>query len=431
MKTDLPGFPSDSDRIDDLNLNCSDSKVYTNRNSNNKNSATYLTLGLATLAAIIAGSYAFKNDSTGVAQQSQPLISTPTTSTPVSKLTNSTDPNFIATVVQSVGPAVVRIDSTQTVTNPAPAIFQDPFFRQFFGSEIPTPPTKQIERGIGSGFIINPNGEILTNAHVVKGADTVTVTLKNGRSFKGSVMGSDPVTDIAVVKIQANNLPIVALGDSSQIKPGDLAIAIGNPLGLDNTVTSGIISATGRGNIGDANERVNFIQTDAAINPGNSGGPLLNSQGQAIGMNTAIIQDAQGIGFAIPINQAKSIAQQLIANGSVKHPYLGIQMVTLNPEIQQSLNNDPNSGITVDTNQGVLVAKVLPNSPAARAGLRAGDVIQKINGQLVPSASDLQQIVEENQVGSSLELALNRHGQPLNLSVQTAAMPVLGQQRSQ
>lgn len=198
----------------------------------------------------------------------------------------------------------MRIDASKTVTSQTPDVFNDPFFRQFFGSELPTPPGKQIERGTGSGFIIGADGRILTNAHVVDGADTVTVTLKDGRTFKGKVLGEDSVTDVAVVKIQANQLPTVALGKSDQLKLGEWAIAIGNPLGLDNTVTTGIISATGRSSsaVGVPDQRVSFIQTDAAINPGNSGGPLLNQRGEVIGMNTAIIQGAQGLGFAIPID---------------------------------------------------------------------------------------------------------------------------------
>jgi len=345
----------------------------------------------------------------------------------------STPSNFITQVVDQAGPAVVRIDSTQTVSNPAGDAFNDPFFRRFFGSEIPTPPSKEIVRGIGSGFIINPNGEVLTNAHVVNGSNTVTVTLKDGRTFKGKVLGTDPVTDVAVVKIQADNLPVVTLGDSNQLKPGEWAIAIGNPLGLDNTVTAGIISATGRssGAVGVPNERVNFIQTDAAINPGNSGGPLLNARGQVIGMNTAIIQGAQGLGFAIPIDTAKAIATQLIANGKVEHPYLGIQMVTLTPAIQKQINNDPNSNLTVDRSQGILVAKVMPDGPAARAGLRSGDVIDQINGRSMQDANLVQQIVEQSKVGSALQISFYRGNKPMTLTVKTGSMPAPQEQVSQ
>lgn len=211
----------------------------------------------------------------------------------------NTDTNFVSSAVEKTGSAVVRIDSTRTVRNP-----------YTYG--------RRVARGTGSGFIIRSNGLILTNAHVVGGADTVSVTLKNGRSFTGRVLGQDRATDVAVVQIQANNLPVVSLGNSDQLKPGEWAIAIGNPLGLDNTVTVGIISATDRTSraLGSRNREVGFIQTDAAINPGNSGGPLLNQRGQVIGVNTAIIQGAQGLGFAIPINLAQQIANQLIAQAA-------------------------------------------------------------------------------------------------------------------
>ncbi|MEH1909649.1 MAG: HhoA/HhoB/HtrA family serine endopeptidase [Nostoc sp.] len=335
-----------------------------------------------------------------------------------------TDPNFVIQVVQKVGPAVVRIDSSRTVKTQIPDEFNDPFFQRFFGSQLPQQQNR-VERGTGSGFIISADGRILTNAHVVDGADTVTVTLKDGRSFKGKVLGKDDLTDVAVVKIQAENLPLVTLGNSDKLQPGEWAIAIGNPLGLDNTVTTGIISATGRSSnqIGAPDKRVEYIQTDAAINPGNSGGPLLNYRGEVIAMNTAIIQGAQGLGFAIPINTAQRISSQLIATGKVEHPYLGIQMVGLTPQLKQNINSDPNSGLSVNEDKGVLVVKVVPNSPAAKAGIRAGDVIQKLGGQAVTDASSVQKVVENSQVGSDLRMELRRNGQNLNIAVQPGAFP--------
>ncbi|AVH70396.1 HhoA/HhoB/HtrA family serine endopeptidase [Nostoc sp. 'Lobaria pulmonaria (5183) cyanobiont'] len=335
-----------------------------------------------------------------------------------------TDPNFVIQVVQKVGPAVVRIDSSRTVKTQIPDEFNDPLFQRFFGSQMPEQQDR-VERGTGSGFIISADGRILTNAHVVDGADTVTVTLKDGRSFKGKVLGKDELTDVAVVKIQADNLPLVALGNSDKLQPGEWAIAIGNPLGLDNTVTTGIISATGRSSnlIGAPDKRVEYIQTDAAINPGNSGGPLLNSRGEVIAMNTAIIQGAQGLGFAIPINTAQHISSQLIATGKVEHPYLGIQMVGLTPQLKQNINSDPNSGLSVNEDKGVLVVKVIPNSPAAKAGIRAGDVIQKLGNQAVTDASSVQKAVENSQVGSDLRMELRRNGQNLNIAVQPGAFP--------
>ncbi|RMG10400.1 MAG: PDZ domain-containing protein [Cyanobacteria bacterium J055] len=336
--------------------------------------------------------------------------------------------NFVTDAVDRVGPAVVRIDTQRSVSNPVAQQFNDPLFRQFFGDRVPQMPDRQVQSGTGSGFIIDANGEIVTNAHVVDGADKVTVTLKDGRSFEGKVVGRDAVTDVAVVHIEAENLPAVSLGDSDRLKPGEWAIAIGNPLGLDNTVTTGIISATGRSSsqVGVPDKRVDFIQTDAAINPGNSGGPLLNQNGEAIGMNTAIIQGAQGLGFAIPIETVRDIARQLVANGKVEHPYLGIQMVGLTPEIKANLNNNPNSDISVTEEQGVLIVRVVADSPADRAGLRTGDVLQKINGKTVSQADEVQAIVNEIQVGDSVTLELRRDGKTLDLEVKTGMLPVMG-----
>lgn len=335
------------------------------------------------------------------------------------------DTNFITNVVQNVGPAVVRINASRTVTTEIPDVFNDPFFRQFFGSRFPSQPQERVERGTGSGFIISNDGQILTNAHVVAGADTVEVTLKDGRSFTGQVLGTDSVTDVAVVKIEANDLPTAVVGDSEQLQPGEWAIAIGNPLGLDNTVTVGIISGTGRSGsqVGVPDKRVNFIQTDAAINPGNSGGPLLNQRGEVIGMNTAIIQGAQGLGFAIPINRAQDIAQQLIANGEVQHPYLGIQMVELTPELKNQINNNPNSGLTVTQDRGILIVRVMPDSPAVRSGIRAGDVIVSINGVQMADANAVQQQVERTRIGGELQMEVIRNGQPMTLAVQPGAFP--------
>ena len=387
--------------------------------------AKYLSLVLLGAAIPISGNYVLsRNPLSAQPANSQEAVALPTATT-VAGLPPTTDTNFVTAVVDKVGPAVVRINSSRTVTTQVPEVFRDPFFRDFFGSQLPRQPQRQIERGTGSGFIISADGRILTNAHVVDGADTVSVILKDGRKYQGKVLGKDPVTDVAVVKIEANNLPAVALGNSERLKPGEWAIAIGNPLGLDNTVTTGIISATGRSSsaiTGDPDKRVSFIQTDAAINPGNSGGPLLNARGEVIGMNTAILQGTQGLGFAIPINTAQRISQQLIAKGKVEHAYLGIQMAELTPELKQNINSDPNSGLTVDQDSGVLVIKVMPNSPAAKAGLRAGDVIHQINGQAVKSANAVQQAVENSSVGQQMRIGLHRNGQNINLAVRPGAL---------
>ncbi len=342
----------------------------------------------------------------------------------------SRDPNFVVSVVQEVGPAVVRIDTSKTVNSRIPDEFSDPFFRRFFGNRLPTQPREREQRGNGSGFIINSNGEILTNAHVVDGADRVTVELKDGRKFNGEVLGEDPVTDVAVIKIDADNLPTVSLGDSEGLQPGEAVIAIGNPLGLNYTVTSGIISATGRSSsdIGASDKRVDYIQTDAAINPGNSGGPLLNARGQVIGMNTAIIRGAQGLGFAIPVNTVKRISQELIAKGRVDHPYLGIQMVTLTSDIKERLNSELGNP-SISANKGVLLMRIMRGSPASRGGLKAGDVIVSINKQSVSKNEDVQKIVEKSKIGQPLSIQVERNGRTVQLTVRPAPLPIAGRNR--
>ncbi|NJS12334.1 MAG: trypsin-like serine protease [Microcoleus sp. CSU_2_2] len=360
------------------------------------------------------------------AEPSTASSAAPISAVPVSILP-SEDSNFVTKVVQQVGPAVVRINSSRTVNNQVPEDFEDQL-RNFFGSELPTQPRSgnRVERGSGSGFVFGSDGRILTNAHVVDGADTVTVKLKDGRELVGKVLGVDTVTDVAVVKVEANNLPVVSLGKSEELQPGEWAVAIGNPLGLDNTVTVGIISATGRSSadVGVPDKRVSFIQTDAAINPGNSGGPLLNQRGQVIGMNTAIIQGAQGLGFAIPIDRAQQIAEQLVTTGKAEHPYLGVRMLTITPEVKAEFNRNPNSKLRLTEDKGVLVLGVASNSPAAQAGVRVADVIKKINGQEVSEAGSVQQIVEKSTVGKDMQLEVSRDGQPVTVAVKAGAFPV-------
>jgi S1-C subfamily serine protease len=335
--------------------------------------------------------------------------------------------SFVAEAVKLVGPAVVRIDTERTVTRRATSdpMLEDPFFRRFFGEEvIPQLPREERLRGQGSGFLIDKSGVILTNSHVINGADKVTVTLKDGRVFEGKVRGFDEVTDLAVVKINGTDLPVAPLGDSDAIDVGEWAIAVGNPLGLDNTVTLGIVSTLKRSSaqVGIPDKRLDFIQTDAAINPGNSGGPLLNDRGEVIGINTAIRADAMGIGFAIPINKVKSIKDQLARGEKIPHPYLGVQMTTLTPEIAQQNNSDPNSPFTVPEMNGVIVVRVLPNTPAAIAGIRRGDVVTLIDGVKIASADQLQTIVENSRLGQTLKVQIQRGDQIQQLAVKTAEL---------
>jgi S1-C subfamily serine protease len=343
----------------------------------------------------------------------------------LAKPTDSGNSNFIAIAVERVGSAVVRIDSSRKITNNLPEAFRSPFFRRFFGENSPAEPKERVERGTGSGFILAQNGQIITNAHVVSGSQTVEVTLKDGRTFEGRVMGVDSVTDVAVVKINASGLPVVKLGKSEGLTPGQWAIAIGNPLGLDNTVTAGIISAIGRSSsqVGVPDKRVSFIQTDAAINPGNSGGPLLNDMGEVIGVNTAIRADAQGLGFAIPIETAQRVAEQLIRKGKVEHPFLGVQMVDLTPTLRKEINENDDLKLKINRDQGVLIVRVMNNSPAAEAGIQQGDIIQKVKGQLVKSATEVQAKVESSKIGENLQLEIVRNGQTQQVQIKPGVFP--------
>lgn len=340
----------------------------------------------------------------------------------------STPHNFISEAVQKVGGTVVRIDTERTVVRPAnDPFFDDPFLRDFFGPEgYSRNPREDRLRGQGSGFIIDSSGIILTNAHVVSKADTVSVTLKDGRIFEGDVRGVDEVSDLAVVKLKGvtDPLPVAPLGDSDQAQVGDWAIAVGNPVGLDNTVTLGIISTMHRtsAEVGIPGKRLDFIQTDAAINPGNSGGPLLSDAGDVIGINTAIRADAMGIGFAIPINKAKSLKGQLVRGEKIAYPYVGVQMTTLTPQQAQENNKDPNSPFILPEIDGALVMKVFPDTPAAKAGMRWGDVIVAVDGQPVKNANDMQSFVENTKVGQNIQLTLKRGERTQQIAVRTAAL---------
>ncbi|MBD2169292.1 trypsin-like peptidase domain-containing protein [Calothrix membranacea FACHB-236] len=358
-------------------------------------------------------------------------INSSITSSPTSTIENrpltptAEDNNFVVAVVEKVEPAVVQINTSRTVTTQVPQLpegLNDPFLRRFFGDRVPTQPQERVVRGVGSGFVIDPNGRILTNAHVVNNADTVTVSFSDGRTVQGKVLGQDSVSDIAVVQIPGDNFPSVSIADSNTVRPGQWAIAIGNPLGLQQTVTVGVISAINR-SLNLSTRPASYIQTDAAINPGNSGGPLLNARGQVIGVNTAIIQGAEGIGFAIPIDTAQRISQQLITKGKVEYPYLGIEMLALTPEIKQRINNSPNSKIRIQADQGILIARVVPRSPADRGGLLTGDVIQRINNQPVTSTDEILQILQNIGIGSKLPIEVQRNGQTLQLTVIPESLP--------
>ena len=319
--------------------------------------------------------------------------------------------NVIVKAVERVGPSVVRIDTEKDINNP---------MGQLFGLG----PSTQRQQGQGSGFITRANGLIFTNEHVVRGADRVNVTLPDGRRFQGTVLGGDPLTDVAVVKVVAENLPVASLGNSDQLRPGEWAIAIGNPFGLNNTVTAGIISAVDRtdANIGEG-QRVPYIQTDAAVNPGNSGGPLISAAGEVIGMNTAIRKaPGAGLSFAVPINLAKRIAQQIVSTGQASHPFIGVQLRSLTPQLAREINAT-STRCTVPVVNGVLVVDVVPDTPAESAGIRQCDLIRAVNGTTVENPSEVQLAVDRGRVGQPMQITIERNGLEQALEVLPKELP--------
>lgn len=309
-------------------------------------------------------------------------------------------------VSQKVTPAVVNIQAARVRRVPQ----LGPMFEDFFGELFKRHPQRQRQtKSLGSGVIISAAGYILTNEHVVKGAEEIKVKLADGRIFDGELIGTDPDTDVAVLKIEdSDKLPVAVLGDSDALQVGQWALAIGNPFGLDSTLTVGVISATGRTDIGiEAFE--DFIQTDASINPGNSGGPLLNIYGEVIGINTAIVASGQGIGFAIPINLARLIAGQLMENGEVVRGYLGVGIQPLSPALAESFG--------LDRATGALVNQVLVDSPASVAGLRRGDLLLTYNGREISGVRSLQLLVANTPAGGTAKLGILRDGQRLELTV--------------
>jgi serine protease Do len=317
-----------------------------------------------------------------------------------------------ASVFRPALPAVVSIVSSRMVKVPQMPFFNDPFFQQFFGGQFPRMPQRQRERGLGSGVIVSPDGYILTNNHVIDKATDIKVMLADKREFPGKVIGADPKTDIAVVKIEATGLPTIAFGDSSKLQVGDYAFAIGNPFGVGETATMGIISATGRNGL-DIEDYEDFIQTDAAINPGNSGGALLNARGDLIGINTAILSGGsggnQGIGFAIPINMAKHVMDEILKHGKVVRGYIGVGIQEVSPDLAKAFH--------VPAEKGALVGDVAANSPGAKAGLKRGDVITEMDGQPVTGPNELRLRVGAMAPGTTVRLKVNRGGEFRDVSL--------------
>jgi serine protease Do len=329
-----------------------------------------------------------------------------------------------AAAAKTATPAVVSIKIEKIITRQTPGTGDandmggpEDFLRRFFGGALPQRPQRYLERGQGSGFIISRDGYILTNNHVVGNVNEMTVTLPDGRTFTDAkVIGTDPATEVALIKIPGDNFPIVQFGDSDRLEVGDWVLAIGNPFGLTSTVTAGIVSATKRMVHIAAYE--NFIQTDAAINPGNSGGPLVDLTGRAVGINTAIVSESggyMGIGFAIPINMARQIAEQLRATGRVIRGYLGLYGEDVTPEMAQILH--------LPGPQGIIVGQVEPNSPAGRAGLRRRDVILEVNGEPIQSYDSFRNAVAAMQPGTTIQLLVWRDGKTSQRSVTLGQRP--------
>ena len=313
-------------------------------------------------------------------------------------------------VYAAVMPTVVNISATR-MRSPENL---GPLFDHFFGDMFKNrPQPKREAKSLGSGFIISADGFILTNEHVIKDAEEIKVQLSDGRSLAAEVVGADPRTDVAVIKVESEGpLPVAVLGNSDNIQVGQWALAIGNPFGLEGTLTVGVISATERANLG-IEDYEDFIQTDASINPGNSGGPLLNIYGEVVGINTAIVASGQGIGFAIPINLAQLISEQLIEKGAVTRGWLGVGIQPLTDELAASFG--------LDRTTGALVNRVLPETPAATAGILRGDVLLRINGKEIRGVRELQLIIASTEVGKEVEVVVLRDGKELALAVTVTA----------
>lgn len=372
-------------------------------------------IGLAFLLGVVGLSVAHEKMSTN----------NPPASLKLANANEGPSRNSYAPVLKSVLPAVVNISSSKVVRGQSESSEEMmPFFRQFFGGgdgegnfALPQPRDHR-EKSLGSGVIISPEGYLLTNNHVVDGATDVRVTLSDKREFQGRVVGTDPKTDIAVLKIEASNLFPITIGDSAKAEVGDTVLAIGDPFGVGETVTKGIISATGRGNLG-IEDYEDFIQTDAPINPGNSGGALINDRGELIGINTAIITHGsggnQGIGFAVPSNLARTVMEEILKNGKVTRAYLGIFPQDVTPAIAKAFGEkDPN---------GVLVSDVSPNSPAEAAGLQRGDIILEVNGKPMTDSNQLRMTISMMQPGSEAKLKVVHGGSQRELTIKLRELP--------
>ena len=376
----------------------------------------------------LAGAVVLAGSALVLAQSAKPKVNPADLNVPVDKTAVPRDTlprGSYAPVVDKVAPAVVKIETTATLQHTASEEFpgsSDPFWRQFFGNQFGRsfshhPMNPQTEHGVGSGVIITKDGYILTNNHVVDGAQEVKVALTDGREFTAKVIGRDSKTDVAVVKIKADNLPVALMADSDNVKVGDVVLAVGNPFGVGQTVTEGIVSAKNRGNMG-IEDYEDFIQTDAAINPGNSGGALVDIDGRLIGINTAILSHSggnQGVGFAIPSNLARNVMESLIQNGHVTRGYLGVMIQNVTPELEQEFN--------LKETAGALVGDVVSGGPADQAGFKDGDVVMKFNGEKITDSRQLKLIVAETKPGAKVPVEILRDGNRKTLEVTVKQLP--------
>ena len=396
------------------------SSLHSPTTASGSNSKLFLGLALLGLFCAATGVTAVQVDR--LAEEQPPLATLEDTGT------------AFAQVAKHVAPAVVYIQAEKQLVNNVqnwrgrqlPHPFQDEWLKDFFGGDWPghqfefqrpDMPRDHSTQGQGSGFLISDDGYILTNSHVVRGASRLKVRLADGREYEGQIVGTDPRSDVAVIKIDATGLPQLNLGDSELVEVGEWVLAIGSPFGLPGTVTSGIVSAKGRSSVG-ITDYENFLQTDAAINPGNSGGPLVNLRGEVIGINTAIFSRNganNGIGFAIPINMAHEICQQLISDGSVTRGYVGILIQPLTPELAASFD--------IDTQAGVLIGDVTLDSPAHHAGLRAGDVVTEFDGEPVKDIGAFRNLVAATNPASDVTIVVMREGERTELTVTVGQLP--------
>jgi len=325
-----------------------------------------------------------------------------------------------APAAQKVIPAVVNVFTQQQVSSPAHPALEDPIFRYFFGDRLDSRPREV--SNLGSGVVVSPNGYILTNQHVVEAADEIQVALANGKTVPARVVGADPETDLAVLKIDAVDLPAITFAEPDSLKVGDWVLAVGNPFGVGQTVTAGIVSALGRTHLG-INTFENFIQTDAAINPGNSGGALVDASGNLVGINSAIYSrtgGSQGIGFAIPVSIARKVMEQIIKTGSVTRGWVGVEVQDLSPELAQSFS--------LKSAEGALIAGVLKGGPADAGGVRPGDILLAVNGHPVADSASLLNLIAALKPGDEARLTVARKQQSLDLKIHVGRRPL--QQRT-